>query len=55
MSNIYFEIIAFFYILKHPEYMQGFRKEFFTEPTINNIFNTVKDFVGDYRTEPTAE
>ena len=55
MSNIYFEIIAFFYILKHPEHMQSFRKEFFTEPTINNIFNTVKDFVGDYRTEPTAE
>lgn len=55
MTNIYFEIIAFFYILKHPEHMSSFRKEFFTEPTINNVFNLVKDFISEYKAEPTAE
>ena len=35
--------------------MGSFKKEFFTEPTINNIFNSVKDFITEYRTEPTAE
>lgn len=35
--------------------MSGFRKEFFTEPTIYNIFNNVKDFISEYHSEPTAE
>lgn len=55
MNNIYFEIIAFFYILKHPEYIGSFKREFFTEPTIYNIFNNVKDFINEYHTEPTSE
>lgn len=55
MQNVYFEIIAFFYILKRPDIISRFRKEFFTEPTIRTIFDNVKDFIGTYRTEPTAE
>lgn len=55
MQNVYFEIIAFFYVLKHPDIIRRFKKEFFTEPTIRNIFDNVKDFVGQYKTEPTAE
>lgn len=55
MQNVYFEIIAFFYALKHPEIISNFRKEFFSEPTINGIFDNVKDFIKQYNTEPTAE
>jgi hypothetical protein len=55
MDNIRFEIVAFFYVIKHPELLKTFKKEFFSEPTINTIFNHVKEFVNQYHTEPTAE
>lgn len=55
MQNVYFEIIAFFYALKHPEIISNFKKEFFSEPTINGIFDNVKEFIKQYNIEPTAE
>lgn len=55
MNNIYFEIITFFYIMKDPTMIKNFRKKFFTEPTIINVFDFVQEFVGEYKTAPTAE
>lgn len=55
MGNLYFEIIAFFYAVKHPEVLAGFKKEFFADQTIRGIFDHVKKFIAQYRTEPTAE
>ena len=55
MNNIYFEILAFFYIMKDDSLIKNFNKKWFQEPTINTIFNIVKDFVIEYRTTPTVE
>lgn len=55
MQNVYFEILAFFYVIKHPEMIGRFKKEFFTEPTIRTIFDPVKEFIGQYKVEPTSE
>lgn len=55
MNNLYFEILSFFYVLKHQELISVFRKEFFQEPTVYNIFDTVKDFVLNYKVAPTAD
>lgn len=55
MNNLYFEILAFFYIIKEPGLMKNFNKRFFTEPTIVTIFDYVQDFVEQYKTAPTAE
>ena len=55
MNNLYFEILSFFYILKHQELIRNFKKEFYQEPTIKNIFDIVKDFVNQYKVEPTAD
>ncbi len=55
MNNIFFEIMAFFYIMKNPSMIKNFNKKFFSEPTIVNIFDIVKDFVNDYKQEPTPE
>lgn len=55
MGNLYFEIIAFFYAIRHPEILSNFKKEFFADQTIRGVFDHVKKFVSQYRTEPTAE
>lgn len=55
MNNLYFEIIAFFYILREPQLIKNFNKRFFTEPTIVQIFDYAQDFVNKYKEEPTAE
>lgn len=55
MNNLYFEIITFFYIMKDVSLIKNFRKNFFSEPTIVNIFDEVKDFVTQYKTEPSVE
>lgn len=55
MNNIYFEIIAFFYIMKQDIMIKNYKKKFFSEPTIVAIFDIVKDFVIDYKTAPSAE
>ena len=55
MNNLYFEIIAFFYIIKQKNIIQNFKKKFFSEPTIVEIFDVVKDFVTEYKVEPTME
>lgn len=55
MNNIFFEIMAFFYIMKDPNIIKNFNKKFFSEPTIVNIFDIVKDFVEEYKIEPTPE
>ena len=55
MNNLYFEIIAFFYIMREPAMLKNFKKKFFSEPTIVAIFDTVKYFIDEYKTEPTAD
>lgn len=55
MNNLYFEILAFFYILKDPSLIKNFNKRFFTEPTIVSIFDYAQDFVNQYKEEPTPE
>jgi len=55
MNNLYFEIIAFFYILKDPNLIKNFNKRFFSEPTIVSIFDYAQDFVNQYKEEPTPE
>ena len=55
MNNLYFEILSFFYILKHQELIANFKKEFYQEPTIRSIFDIVKDFINQYKVEPTAD
>lgn len=55
MNNLYFEILAFFYILKDPSLIKNFNKRFFTEPTIVAIFDYAQDFVNQYKEEPTPE
>lgn len=54
MNNIYFEIIAFFYAIKHPDLISTVKTDFFSEPTIKNVFNIAKDFVTKYKAEPSA-
>jgi len=54
-NNIYLEIMIFFYLLKNPDLIKNYKKSFFTEPTINNIFDITKDFVCEYKDEPTDE
>lgn len=54
MNNIYFEIIAFFYTIKHPDLISTVKTDFFSEPTIKNVFNIAKDFVTKYKAEPSA-
>ena len=55
MNNLYFEILAFFYILKDPSLIKNFNKRFFSEPTIVSIFDYAQDFVNQYKEEPTPE
>lgn len=55
MNNLYFEILAFFYILKDASLIKNFNKRFFTEPTIVSIFDYAQDFVNQYKEEPTPE
>ena len=55
MNNLYFEILAFFYILKDPNLIKNFNKRFFSEPTIVSIFDYAQDFVNQYKEEPTPE
>lgn len=55
MNNLYFEILAFFYILKDPSLIKNFNKRFFNEPTIVSIFDYAQDFVNQYKEEPTPE
>ena len=55
MNNLYFEILAFFYILKDPSLIKNFNKRFFTEPSIVSIFDYAQDFVNQYKEEPTPE
>ena len=55
MNNLYFEILAFFYILKDPSLIKNFNKRFFSEPTIISIFDYAQDFVNQYKEEPTPE
>lgn len=55
MNNLYFEILAFFYILKDPSLIKNFNKRFFSEPTIVSIFDYAQEFVNQYKEEPTPE
>ena len=55
MNNLYFEILAFFYILKDPSLIKNFNKRFFSEPTIVSIFDYAQDFVNQYKEEPSPE
>lgn len=55
MNNTYFEIIAFFYIMKNDVMIKNFKKHFFSEPTIVAIFDIVQDFILQYKTAPTIE
>lgn len=55
MNNLYFEILAFFYILRDPSLIKNFNKRFFSEPTIVSIFDYAQDFVNQYKEEPTPE
>lgn len=55
MQNLYFEILAFLYVLQHQEIIQNFKKDFFTHPTIIAIFDIAKTFVINYKVEPTCE
>jgi len=48
-------MIAFFYMMKDASMIKQFRRDFFSESTIINIFDYVKDFVIDYNVEPTLE
>ncbi|WQJ53294.1 MAG: DnaB-like replicative helicase [Wendovervirus sonii] len=54
-NHIYLEIMIFFYLLKNPDLIKNYKKSFFTEPTINSIFDITKDFVSEYKDEPTDE
>ena len=49
MNNLYFEILAFFYVLKDPQLIKNFNKKFFSEPTIVQIFDYAQDFVNQYK------
>lgn len=55
MNDVYFEMLTFFYTMKRSSMFRNMHKRFFTEPTIRKVFDTVKDFVGKYDVEPTAE
>lgn len=55
MNNLYFEILAFFYIMKEPNLIKNFKKNFFSEPTIIQIFDYTQDFINQYKVPPTPE
>lgn len=52
MSN-FLEQIIFFYILKHPELIVSFKGSFFSSKVLQVVFNIVKPFVLEYKTEPS--
>lgn len=52
MSN-FLEQIIFFYILKHPELIVSFKGSFFSSKVLQTVFNIVKSFVLEYKTEPS--
>lgn len=55
MNDLFFQSMAFFYIMKDPNMIKNYNKKFFADPTIIGIFDIVKDFVCEYKTEPTPE
>jgi len=54
-NHIYLEIMIFFYLLRNPELIKNYKKNFFSEPTVSGIFDITKNFVEEYKDEPTAE
>ena len=41
MNNVFYEFVAFHYAMAHPDLMSVLKLEFFTEPTLRNIFPLV--------------
>lgn len=51
--NLYLETIIFFYVIKNPKLVELFKANYFQSKHLQVLFDIVKDFVIQYRTEPS--